>query len=206
MMLFLHSSSCWVAYHHSQVLGFLSVCTCRGAWLQAWHGWRATRPAAQESPGALSSPSWAMSWAVSPKTWRLTLLVCRSVFPSASWVLITGQHRLLLFYISHFQNAVTFSWICGGPADLILLSSFISVIVSAWSYHTHTPQPENVCEGQTQSPLTGKAHVIWELSVKCTVSVTSSCSEAFVRYAILDLVVVSHIPIAQLFRSSETLR
>lgn len=153
MMLFLHSSPCWVAYHHSPVLGFLFVCTCRGAWLQAWHGWRATRRAAQESPGALSSPSWEMPWTVSPKTWRLTLLVCRGVFPSALWVLITGQHRLLLFYISHFQNAVTFSWICRGPADLILLSSFISVIISAWSYHTHTPPSQRMSVKDRRSLL-----------------------------------------------------
>lgn len=44
---------------------------------------------------------------------------------------------------------------CSGPADLIILSSLISLIISAWSYLTHTPQPENACEGQTV-PFYGK--------------------------------------------------
>lgn len=142
-----------MAYHHSQFLGFLFVCTCRGAWLQAWHAWRVKRQAVQESPGALSSPSWEKSWTVSTKTWRLTLLFCHGVFHSILWVLITGQHLLLLFYIFHFQDAATFSWICGGPADLIILSSFVTVIISAWSYHTHTHPSQRMSVKDRRSPL-----------------------------------------------------
>lgn len=123
-----------------------------------------------------------------------------------SWVLSTEQHLLCLFHLFHFKDAVTFSWIlqwAGWPRNSLI---FNSIIISAWSYLSRRPGPENACEGWRRSPLTGKAHVIWELSLKCTTNVIFSCSGVSVGCASLDLVVVLHTTIAQLLCSSEMLR
>ena len=62
---------------------------------------------------------------------------------------------------------------CSGPADLIILSSLISIIISAWSsLHAHLGQ--RMCVKDTVPPLTGKAHIIGEPNLKCMANVISS--------------------------------
>lgn len=55
--------------------------------------------------------------------------------------------------------------------------------------HAHPGQCAS--EGQRQSPLSGKAHTIRGLSPRCMRNALSTCPGTFVRYVILDLVVVS---------------
>lgn len=132
--------------------------------IDMWCGWRASWKSVQENQGALSSKGWKMLWAPSLPlnlkidcVYHLTFLCecsARSGIYSSSFT----------FFILKIQlPSLKYS---SGPTDLIILSSLISIIISAWSYLTCTPQPENVCEGHNP-PLYRK---VVELRLKCVSS------------------------------------
>lgn len=121
------------------------------------------------------------------------------------WVLSIEQYLLYLFYVFHFKHPITFSWVlqraCWPNNSLIFNFHYYLCLKLC---HL-TPGPQNAYEWQRRSSLTGRADIIWELSHKCRTNVISSCSGAFVRHVVLDLVVVSPTTVAQLFCSSEML-
>lgn len=102
------------------------------------------------------------------QTWRLTV---RSLdFPL--WVLSVELCLLFLFYVFHFKDPITFSWILQWACwpNNSFIPNFHHYL--CLKFHTHLGQ--RMCVKDTVPPLTGKAHIIGEPNLKCTMNVISS--------------------------------